>query len=245
MCFTISVEKKVKEAIKEYLKSNEGVQMSFDFEDDLFLVSGFAHPKLPIIKQGSITLSEWGLIPSFAVQEKAEELQNMTLNARSDTIYEKPSFKKSIVSQRCILVVDGFFEWRHENNKKYPFYIYPKDETVFYLGCIYNSWVNKLTGEIRDTFSIITTDANPLMEYIHNSKKRMPLILHKSDIQEWINPETSKQAIEKLMTPFPDSEMSSHSISTDAGNARKNRNVAEIKNEVKYSELGAKENTLF
>ena len=180
MCFTVSVEKKVKEAIKEYLKSNEGVQMKFNFDEDYFLVYGFSHPKLPIIKQGVIELSEWGLIPSFAVnEEKANELANMTLNARSDTIREKPSYKKSIVSQRCLLVVDGFFEWRHENNRKIPFYIYPKDETVFYMGCIYNSWVNKLTGEVRDTFSIITTAANPLMEYIHNSKKRMPLILSK------------------------------------------------------------------
>ncbi len=243
MCFTISFEKKAKQAIIDYLKSNEGVQMSFDFDDDFHLISGFSHPKLPIIKQGNITLSEWGLIPSFAIQDKTDELQKMTLNARSDTIYEKSSFKKSIVSQRCILVVDGFFEWRHENNKKYPFYIYPKNENVFYLGCIYNSWVNKLTGEIRDTFSIITTDANPLMEYIHNSKKRMPLILHKSDIPEWINPETDKKQVEKLMKPFPENEMSSHSISTDAGNARKNRNTPEIKNQVVYPELN--KNTLF
>lgn len=236
MCFTISLEKKAKEAIREYLKSNEGVQMKFVFDEDFYLVSGFSHPKLPIIKQGVIELSEWGLIPSFAVQDKADELQNMTLNARSDTIYEKPSFRKSIVSQRCILVVDGFFEWRHENNKKLPFYVYPKDKTVFYLGCIYNSWVNKITGEVRDTFSIITTDANPLMEYIHNSKKRMPLIIGKSDIQAWINPETSKQLIDKLMIPFPESEMSFHAISTDTGNSRKNRNVPDIKNEVSNNE---------
>lgn len=208
MCFTLSVEKKVKEAIKEYLKSNEGVQMKFDFEEDYFHVSGFSHPKLPIIKQGVIELSEWGLIPSFAVnEEKANELANMTLNARSDTIREKASYKKSIISQRCILVVDGFFEWRHENNKKIPFYIYPKDETVFYLGCIYSSWVNKLTGGMRNTFSIITTAANPLMEYIHNSKKRMPLILSKNDIASWINPSTPQSVVDALMKPYPEGEM--------------------------------------
>lgn len=243
MCFTISVEKKVKQVLQEYVKSNRGVQMQFEFNEDFYLVSGFAHPKLPIIKQGVITLSEWGLIPSFALQEKADDFQNMTLNARSDTIYEKPSFKKSIISQRCILVVDGFFEWRHENKKKYPFYIYPTDETVFYLGCIYNSWVNKITGEIKDTFSIITTDANPLMEYIHNSKKRMPLILDQADIQDWIHPETDKQVVKNLMKPYPETEMSYHSITTDAGNARKNRNLPEIKDEVNYPELGTK--TLF
>lgn len=230
MCFTISVEKKAKEAIREYLNSNEGVQMKIDFNEDFYLVSGFSHPKLPIIRQNVIELSEWGLIPSFALNEdKANELANMTLNARSDTIREKPSFKKSIISQRCVLVVDGFFEWRHENNKKLPFYIYPKDETVFYLGCIYNSWVNKITGEVRDTFSIITTDANPLMEYVHNSKKRMPLILSKDDIASWIDPSTKQDVVNSLMKPFPEQHMQAHAISSDAGNSRKNRNVPEIK----------------
>lgn len=230
MCFTISVEKKAKEAIREYLRSNEGVQMKIDFNEDFYLVSGFSHPKLPIIRQGVIELSEWGLIPSFALNEdKANELANMTLNARSDTIREKPSYKKSINTQRCILVVDGFFEWRHEDGKKLPYYIYPADEKVFYLGCIYNSWVNKLTGEVRDTFSIITTDANPLMEYVHNSKKRMPLILTKDDIAAWIDPSTPQHVVDSLMKPCPENLMKAHAISTDAGNARTNRNVPEIK----------------
>ena len=236
MCFTVSVEKKAKEAIREYLKSNAGVQMPIDFNEELYLVSGFSHPRLPIIREGAVTLSEWGLIPSFAVEENAGELQKMTLNARADTIYQKPSYKASIVSRRCILVVDGFFEWRHEHNRKYPYYIYPKDETVFYLGCIYNAWVNRVTGEVRDTFSIITTDANPLMERIHNTRKRMPLILHKEDLAAWIDPETPKMTVDQLMIPFPESSMNAHPISTDAGNPRKNRNIPEIKAEVKYPE---------
>lgn len=232
MCFTVSVEKKAKEAIREYLHSHAGVQMPIAFTEDYFLVSGFAHPHLPVIRQRAITLSEWGLIPSFAVEDQTDELQKMTLNARSETVYKKASYKRSIVRQRCVLVADGFFEWRHENDKKYPFYIYPADETVFYMGCIYNSWVNKVTGEERDTFSIITTDANPLMEYIHNSKKRMPLILQKSDIAEWIDPETPATKINALMKPLPENLMKAHSISPDAGNSRKNRNVPEIKNEM-------------
>lgn len=233
MCFTISVEKKAKEAIRDYLNSNEGVQMKIDFNEDFYLVSGFSHPKLPIIRQNVIELSEWGLIPSFALNEdKANELANMTLNARSDTIREKPSYKKSINTQRCILVVDGFFEWHHKDGKKLPYYIYPADEKVFYLGCIYNSWTNKVTGETRDTFSIITTDANPLMEYIHNSKKRMPLILSKDDIAAWIDPFIPQNTVDSLMKPYPENLMQAHAISSDAGNSRKNRNVPEIKKKV-------------
>ena len=233
MCFTISVENKTKEAIRKYIDSNKGVQCEINFEDDYFLVSGFAHPKLPIIKQSKIELSEWGLIPSFAFNEEmASDIREKTLNARSDTIHEKPSYKSSIKKQRAILVVDGFFEWQHVGNAKIPYYIFPKDNTAFYLGCIYNQWTNKLTGEIVDTFSIITTDANPMMEVIHNSKKRMPLILSKSDTKEWINPETDIDVINSLMKPFPESEMDAYQISKTAGNSRVDRNYPGIKDRV-------------
>ena len=230
MCFTISVEKKAKEAIWEYLHANDGVQSEINFDDDYFLVSGFDHPKLPIIKQGKIELSEWGLIPSFVYSdEMARGIREKTLNARSDTIHEKRSYQSYIKNQRAILVVDGFFEWRHEGSTKIPYYIFPKDNRAFHLGCIYNLWTNKYTGEIVDTFSIITTEANPLMEVIHNSRKRMPLILSKSDIHAWINPETDMNVINRLMKPFPEEEMDAYQISRNAGNPGINRNYPGIK----------------
>jgi putative SOS response-associated peptidase YedK len=233
MCFTISVEKKAKEAILEYLDANEGVQSEIDFDGDYYLVSGFDHPKLPIIKQGKIELSEWGLIPSFAYSnEMARDIREKTLNARSDTIHKKPSYKSAIKNQRAILVVNGFFEWQHEGSTKIPYYIFPKDNTVFNLDCIYNRWTNKLTGETLDTFSIITTDANPMMEIIHNSKKRMPLIFSKSDINVWINPETDINVINNLMKPFPETEMDAYQISKNASNLRINRNYPGIKDRV-------------
>lgn len=238
MCFTISVEKKTKEAIRKYLNANKGVQSDIDFDDDYFLVSGFAHPKLPIIKQGKIELSEWGLIPSFAYSdEMARDIWEKTLNARSDTIHEKRSYKSSIKNQRAILVVDGFFEWKHEGNTKIPYYVFPKDNTVFSFGCIYNLWTNKRTGESVDTFSIITTDANPMMEVIHNSKKRMPLILSKSDISTWVNPETDINIIKGLMKPFPETEMDAYQISRNAGNSKINRNFPGIKEQVDNANL--------
>ncbi|MFA6863927.1 MAG: SOS response-associated peptidase, partial [Dysgonamonadaceae bacterium] len=163
-------------------------------------------------------------------------IQNKTLNARADTIYERRSYKNAIVSQRCVLVVDGFFEWRHAPNQKIPYYIYPKDGTVFYLGCIYNTWTDKETGEMKDTFSIITTEANPMMEFIHNSKKRMPLILSKDDIAAWIDPESATETVNHLMKPYDESQMSAHTISKDAGYAGNNRNYPEIKDVVEYNE---------
>lgn len=230
MCFTLSFEKKAKEKIHRYLKANPDVQSDFDFEEDYYLVSGFSHPLLPVIRQDKIGLAAWGLIPSFANSEElAQDMRTQTLNARSDTIHEKRSFKLPIKNQRCVLAVDGFYEWQHLGNTKTPYYIFPKNDSVYYFGCIYNPWVNRQTGEMTDTFSIITTDANPLMEVIHNTKKRMPLILPESGLHAWINPTTAIEEIDSMMIPFPETEMDAYPVSKNAGNSRINRNFAGIK----------------
>ena len=233
MCFTVSFEGKAIKAVKEHLKNYPKLEMRGEFNEFYYLVSGFSHPKLPIFKNEAVEISEWGLIPSFAAnEEKGEELSNMTLNARSDTIHQKPSFKNSIISNRCILPLDGFYEWQNNGKIKQPYYIYPTDKTVFYMGCIFNTWINKQTGELRDTFSIITTDANPLMAEIHNTKRRMPLIIPKSFIEAWVDPTTDIALVNQMMKPYSNELMTAHTISTDAGNSRKNRNIPEIKNRV-------------
>lgn len=85
MCFTVSVERKAKEAIEQFVKSNVLIQNRIDFEEDYYFVSGFSHPSLPLIKQNYVELSEWGLIPSFVNnEEKALDIRDKTLNARSD-----------------------------------------------------------------------------------------------------------------------------------------------------------------
>lgn len=230
MCFTVSVERKAKEAIEQFVQSNARIQNRIDFEEDYYLVSGFSHPKLPLIMQHSVELSEWGLIPSFVNnEEKMLDIRDKTLNARSDTIHEKVSFKSSIRHQRAVLPVDGFFEWKHVGRDKVPHYIFPKDETAFFLGCIYNPWTDRQTGEIINTFSIITTDANPMMEVIHNSKKRMPLILSRDDIKRWIDPSIEIEDVNSLMKPYPESKMNAYQVSKDAGNSRINRNHPRIK----------------
>ena len=110
MCFTVSVTKqKTKKAILDYINSNAGMKMHFNFDDfeDKHLVRGFSHPKLPIVKQGSIELGEWEVVPSFVVkEEQAKYIQNKTLNARADTILERRYFRSAIVNQRCVLMVD-------------------------------------------------------------------------------------------------------------------------------------------
>ena len=105
-------------------------------------------------------------------------MRDKTLNAKGETVYEKPSFSQNILSRRCLLPVSGFFEWRDFNNNKYPYFIEPSKESGFILGSIFDTRLDKSTDKVYDTFSTVTTAANPLMQMIHNVKKRMLLILN-------------------------------------------------------------------
>jgi putative SOS response-associated peptidase YedK len=181
-------------------------------------VSGFAHPRLPVLtseEPGIIQLMEWGLVPNWVKDERtAIEMQNATLNARSETLFEKPSFR-SIMQRRCLIPVNGFYEWQQRGKKKVQYFITVKSEEIFSLGGLYDEWVNTTTGEIYKGFSIITLPANPLMEIIHNNKKRMPLILNRENEHDWLQPDIKETEIKNLLTQYPDSDMSAEEYSTE------------------------------
>jgi putative SOS response-associated peptidase YedK len=149
--------------------------------------NAFEHPYLPIIKnsnQEEIVLSSWGLIPHWATNMR---IRKSTLNARLETLYEKPSFKHYI-SQRCLLLVDGFYEWKWLDEKgkyKERYYITASD-SFFSIAALWNDWVDNSSGEIISSFTLITTQANELMSEIHNTKKRMPLILLPQNEKKWL-----------------------------------------------------------
>ncbi len=146
---------------------------------------------------------EWGLVPFWVKSaEQAGDIANKTLNAKAETIFQLPSFRAAILKRRCIIPVNGFYEWRHFGKKTYPYFIYPKDRSYFCLAGIWEEWTDRETGEIKKTCSIITTAANPLMEQIHNTKMRMSLILNVTDAKRWISPDLKKPDIEILMKPF-------------------------------------------
>ena len=242
MCFTVAIVRKGELiTANEYYAQLPVVKSSGVPIPELpyhYLVSGFSHPRLAIVRQEGVFLYEWGLIPSWVKdQETANDLRNKTLNAVGETAFEKPSFRKSISLQRCLLPVSGFYEWREVNGVKYPYYIQLKEQDYFSLGSLYDTWINRETGEIRNTFSIITTPANPMMEKIHNLKKRMPLILSREDEMKWLDPGLKAADIKELIKPFPEAWMKAYTISRDANNARNNRDVPEILKKVEYPEL--------
>jgi len=240
MCYNLSAKQQLKALEKKY-----GVK--FDQElarHGYYQVSGFAHPKLPVLTQErpqEFELMHWGLIPSWAKdEEKAIEFSNMALNAKAETIFEKPMFRNIIMNRRCILPVDGFYEWREIAKMKYPYYIFPKDGTLFTFGCIYDTWTNMATGELINSFSIVTTEANETMVMIHNSKKRMPLILDDEGWRQWIDPKTTKEEIQALLKPSVNEILSYYTISKDISHRNIDTNYPEIKNEVVYPEIDGK-----
>lgn len=209
---------------------------------DFYHASGFDHPKIPVITQeqpNAVQYYEWGLIPRWAQnREKAAGLQNFTLNATCENVFDKPSFKDSIYKQRCIILATGFYENRHEGKLKYPYFIYPATGKVLLMGGLTSEWADRETGEIIQTCTIITTPANGLMEKIHNTKKRMPLVFTEEQAKKWLQPGLSREEIEVLMSPCSEEMLRSHTISRLINQSRqRDTNVEGISDPVIYPEL--------
>jgi len=147
----------------------------------VYSAPAFTFPALPVIPDeapGQVSFMRWGLIPFWVKnREAAIEIRAKTLNARAETIFDKPAFRFSAQAKRCLVIADGFFEWRHIGSKTFPYHIRLKDRKPFAFAGLWDRWVDPETRESVSSFSIVTTRANSLLEKIHNTKKRMPVIL--------------------------------------------------------------------
>ena len=152
-----------------------------------------------------LSFFSWGLIPFWA---KDEKFGNKLINSKAETITEKPSFKNSFRQKRCLVICNGFYEWKKENNKKTPYRIFLKNNELFSMAGIWDTWKD---GEGRpiNSFSIITTTPNSLMKNIHH---RMPVILRKEDEKKWLE-KTDQNELLKLLKPFEDKLMDTYPIS--------------------------------
>jgi len=206
--------------------------------------SSFDLPKLPVItneQPKQIQLFIWGLIPFWVKDQKtAEEARLKIMNARAESLFEKPSFRDAAEKKRCLVLADGFFEWQEVNGKNYPYYIRLKSHEPFAMAGLWDTWKNKETEEELQTYTVITTKANPLMEKIHNKKKRMPVILPKDHEQEWITPSLEKQHAEALLVPFDEDIMEAFTISRLITTRNRNPNVPEVLQPFTYPELQTK-----
>ena len=131
----------------------------------------------------------WGLIPPWAPDEK---IGGRMINARAETIQEKRSFSSPLKKRRCLILADGFYEWREENGAKQPYFIHRKDDQPFAFAGLWEVW--KKGPEPVESCTIITTAANEFMEKLHH---RMPVILQAKDYGKWLN--STKQEPEELV----------------------------------------------
>lgn len=154
-------------------------------------VNGFEHSFLQVITNENPTEIQtdfsWGLVPNWS---KNKNIQKHTLNARAETIFEKPSFK-NVTQNRCLLLATSFYEWhwfdiKGKNKQKYQ--ITSSENEVFCMAGIYSKWVNPISLEIEKTVTMVTTKANETMAFVHNHKQRMPIILNQYNEEDWLNP---------------------------------------------------------
>jgi putative SOS response-associated peptidase YedK len=148
-----------------------------------------------------------GLVPSWA---KDVSIGAKLINARSETVTEKPSFREAFKKRRCIIPADGFYEWQRTGGKKQPFFFQMQDEHPFGFAGLWEKW-KAIDGQVLETCTILTTEANEVLKPVHD---RMPLILHPDDYELWLDADLRKLDLAKeLLRPFPASEMIAYPVS--------------------------------
>lgn len=228
MCFSVNLN-----LVKEELESRYGATLiDPDKYRPSYYYHAFAIPEMPVIcsgEPGSIKIYKWGLIPSHTRDiSEAENIRSKTFNARSESLIEKRSFYNSLESKRCIVPVKGFYEWQHMAGKKIPWYIYSADNQIISLAGLYDQWIFDRTGEVFNTFTIITTDANDMLAGIHNSAKRMPAILEPHEEVLWLNPEANVDELRNLLKPSRVEILKAHTVGPLINNRDADRNTPEV-----------------
>lgn len=162
----------------------------------------------------------WGLIPHWA---KDASMAAKMINARAETVAEKPSFRGAVKERRCLVPADGFYEWRMEDGRKQPFRIGMKGGAVFAFAGLWESWVATATGagltegETVETVTIVTTEANEKLRPIH---ARMPVIMPPESFDGWLDPANDAQIACALLQTYPAEPMAFYRVSQAVNNVR-------------------------
>ena len=144
-----------------------------------------------------------------------------TINAKAETITTSPAYREPMKRRRCLVPADWFYEWKKLDEKsKQPYAIAMKDRSLFAFAGLWDSWKDKETGKTLDTYTVITTDPNELMESIHT---RMPVVLARKDYGRWMDPGEPSHPPVDLLRPYPAEEMTAWKVSSAVGSVRNNR----------------------
>lgn len=242
MCYSTALRKQ-RDVIEQRLYNQIPAAFPDDLEyDPYYHLNGFTHGNLYIIKMDdpeAIYPALWGLVPNWAAHNPSEFLKKSnTLNARSESIFEKVSFKDSATTKRCLILADGFYEPHHVNGVPMPYFCYqpsteyPEGDLFLFAG-LYNELETGLL-----TTTILTTEANPFFVEIHNKKKRMPIVLDDSLYEDWLDDGLTPQSLNKLMANgFSRQEFKAHQVSRDLYKKNVNTNLPYIVEPVKKDTL--------
>jgi putative SOS response-associated peptidase YedK len=149
----------------------------------------------------------WGLIPSWTKDIRAAK---PLINARAETLAEKPSFRSLLKSRRCLVPASGFYEWKKEGNRKIPHYFRLTDEPLFSFAGLYDSWHNP-EGVSVSTYTIVTCEANSLVAPVHD---RMPVILSRENEERWLAPDPiTPEDLKQILVPFLPGRMDAMPVS--------------------------------
>jgi putative SOS response-associated peptidase YedK len=214
MCFTINLNT-TRDAIEKRFDADASVLSDFDFR---YFYRAFENPLIPVITSdnpGVVQLMQWGLVPHWTRdREQAEKIRRGTYNARAETLTDKPSFRDSFNKRHCIIPIIGFYEWQHTGNQKIPWYIHNRKDPFLILAAIFDFWKGDTENAQTGTFSVITVSANPLMEKIHNTKKRMPAILDDCQKTIWLNGNHANTEAGSVLVPHNEAGLNAYTISS-------------------------------
>ena len=161
-----------------------------------------------------MTLYKWGLVPSWA---KDASVGAKLINARSETVTEKPSFRDAFRRRRCVIPADGFYEWQRLEGKKQPFFFRTRDERPFGFAGLWERWEGE-GGHVINSCAILTTEANEVLRPVHD---RMPVILHPDDYELWLGAEAREFGLVKeLLRPYPAEEMVGYPVGSGVNSPR-------------------------
>jgi putative SOS response-associated peptidase YedK len=163
----------------------------------------------------AIVRATWGFVPAWA--DGRPDVKPL-INARAETVATKPFFRDAFKRKRCLILADGFYEWKRAGKSKVPYRIALKTEEPFAFAGIW-SLVHDAHGDVQPTFALLTTEANALVAQIHT---RMPVILRESDEEEWLNPTLSLEAAQALLVPYPAELLMAYEVSSKVNAATSN-----------------------
>ncbi len=221
------------------------IKFSEEFKEQFvphYYENAFDHFASPVMTApGEFGLFSWGLVPPWVKSlDRAMIVRKGTVNARSEEMFETASFRDSLkAGKRCLIPATGFFEWQWfhpdaKKSEKQPYFVRTKNKLFSFAG-LWSEYTDDATNRTFHTYTIVTTEPNPMMSKIHNHGLRMPLILHDENLKDWLNPDLTKDEVMGLCQPFDENLMEAWTIDRKISNRdllSAQKDVADIIKEV-------------